>query len=440
MYGSPNDAGIVQRAIAHIFTVDEKIICHTPAAKIEKGNFSLISADNIQAEINQTAEFVREDSAFKHDQMIHQICTEHDFQLAESDWQYVFVWISFAEIYNENVHDLLKTNAPLTKRKNLKVISNDGNSYIKDLTSVHVSTAKDALDVINYGLQQVQYATTNINTNSSRSHCILVVNVIHFSYPDIYSLATYKFCDLAGSERLKKTANVGDRLKEAQRINTSLMVLGRCFEHMYQNQQSKTKDVVPFRESKLTMLLQRSILGQERISTIVTMAPLLDYMEENLQVLSFASIAKQIVYKQPKQEARGRRAARSTRFSWFMNKIERNNESDMNDILKENERLESENLDLKAERETLLQYIQNMNSDYAKKEQELRTKLVEEREIQMRTATEKWKKHIAYIEARSKRTVCIELKNGNQFWFVIEIKIIQIFVYRFSSLKLRLLD
>lgn len=412
MYGSPTDAGIVQRAIAHIFTIDEKIICSTPAAKIDKGNFSLISEENIQTEINLTAEYVQEDTAFKHDQIIHQIRTEHDFQPVDHDWQYVFVWMSFAEIYNENVHDLLKTNPAATKRKNLKIISNDGNSYIKDLTAVHVSTAKDAYDVVNYGLQQVNYATTNINKNSSRSHCILVINVIRFSYPDIYSLATYKFCDLAGSERLKKTANVGDRLKEAQRINTSLMVLGRCFEHMYQNQQAKSKeskDVVPFRESKLTMLLQRALIGQERISTIVTMAPLIDYMEENLQVLSFASIARQIVYKQPKQEIDRRAAARarSTRFSWFMNDIERRNDNDWNDMFTENERLETENFDLKAERDSLLDVIQRMTSEHAKQEQTLRNKLVEEREAQMKTANEKWNKRVAFVESRLNRRVCI---------------------------------
>lgn len=410
MYGSPTEAGIVQRAIAHIFTVDEKYICPTPAAKIDKGNFSVISAENIQSEINQTAEYIKENTALKHDQMVQEICAEHDFQPAQNDWQYVFIWISFAEIYNENVHDLLKTNAATAKRKNLKVISNDGNSYIKDLTSVHVSTAKDALDVINFGLQQVNYAATSINSHSSRSHCILIVNVIHFSYPDIYSLATYKFCDLAGSERLKKTANVGDRLKEAQRINTSLMVLGRCFELMYQNQQTKSKEVVPFRESKLTMLLQRSLLGQERISTIVTMAPLPDYMEENLQVLSFASIARQIVYKQPKAEARDRKAARSTRFSWFMNEIERRNDNDWNDVFNENERLEAENFDLKAERDQLMDLIQRMNSDFAKKEQTLRNTLVEERENQMKTATEKFKKRIEYIETKLNRKVCSFLK------------------------------
>lgn len=404
MYGTETEAGIVQRAIAHIFAIDSKSICKQPAFKVEKGNFLMLSAENIQMEQALTAGFLKEDSEEKHLRMIERIEAEHDMQRIESDWQFTFVWLSFAEIYNENVHDLLNPTANASKKKNLKIISNDGNSYIKDLTSVYVGSASNAFDVINSGLQQVNYASTNINANSSRSHCVLIVNVLHFSYPDSYSLATYKFCDLAGSERLKKTENTGSRLKEAQRINTSLMVLGRCFDLMYHNQQSKSKEVVPFRESKLTMMLQKSLLGQEKITTIVTMSPNLDFMEENLQVLNFASIAQQIVYKQPKSEPLGRRHARSTRFSLFMD-AETNKHSDLNYILAENERLESEILDVCSERDKLREIIQQMNSDFSNREQLLRNKLVEEREAQMKTACEKYQKRIEFIEAKSKRRV-----------------------------------
>lgn len=404
MYGTETDAGIVQRAIAHIFTIDQKIICKTPAAKIDRGNFSMISQSNINFESNLTKQFVKDESLTKNIQMIDNICAEHNFQPIEGQWNFVFVWISFAEIYNENVFDLLKMDTNKAKRKNLKIIANDGNSYIKDLTSVHVSSASEAFDVINAGLQQVNYATTNINANSSRSHCILIVNVIHFSYPDRYSTATYKFCDLAGSERLKKTENCGDRLKEAQRINTSLMVLGRCFDLMFHNQQAKTKDVVPFRDSKLTMLLQKSLLGHEKITTIVTLSPNLDFLEENLHVLNFASIAQQIIYKQPKPETRERRAARSSRFSLFMS-IGTRNDSDYDVIIQENERLENENLELRSQMEDLEELIQNSNVEYAKREQDLRNKLVKEREEQVNRANEKAKKYQEFLESRSQKTV-----------------------------------
>lgn len=411
MYGKESEAGLVQRCIVHIFTIYDKIVCPTPAVKPEKGNISMISEHNTRAESALTKEFIRDDSLSKNKQIIQRIRDEHDFEPTNSEWQFAFIWMSFAEIYNENVYDLLQlNNGAATKRKNLKIIANDGNSYIKDLTSVYVGSASDAFDVINAGLQQVNYASTNINANSSRSHCILLVNVIHFSYPDRYSLATYKFCDLAGSERLKKTENVGDRLKEAQRINTSLMVLGRCFDLMYHNQQSKAKEVqVPFRESKLTMFLQKALLGHEKITTIVTMAPELNFMEENLQVLNFASIAQQIVYKQPKPVEQSRRVARSTRFSLFMG-IPQRNDSDWNDIFNENERLENEIVDLRAERDQLLETIQQMVSDRSKEEHLLRKKLVEEREAQMNSAREKFTKRLAFEVERAARRVSRKLE------------------------------
>lgn len=408
MYGTDDDAGIIQRAIAHIFTMNKGKICPTPAAKIEKGNFIFICDNNMQSERATTAAFVRKDTRKKNEQRVQEICNEHGFEATASDWGYVFIWISFAEIYNENVYDLLKSNGATTatvnaKRKNLKIIANDGNAYIKDLTAVHVTSASDAYDVINAGLAQVNYASTNINANSSRSHCILILNVIHFSYPDCYSLKTYKFCDLAGSERLKKTENVGNRLKEAQRINTSLMVLGRCFDLMFQNQQSKSKEVIPFRESKLTMLLQRALTGHEKITTIVTMAPKVDFFDENLQVLTFASIAQQIVFKQPKPEPHNRRAARSTRFSLFMASADRRSQFDDSDyetLLAENAELEAENTRLLDENAQLIEAVRLVNVEIAKQEQQLRKKLVEEREQQLNTANEKWKKRMEYTENR----------------------------------------
>lgn len=416
MYGGDDDAGIIQRAIAHIFTMNRGIVCPTPAAKIEKGNFMIISESNIRAELDTTASYVRKDTRDRNQKLMDDICNEHGFEAVTNDWRYVFVWISFAEIYNENVFDLLKSNgttaAANAKRKNLKIIANDGNAYIKDLTAVHVTSASDAFDVINTGLAQVNYASTNINANSSRSHCILVVNVIHFSFPDHYSLKTYKFCDLAGSERLKKTENIGNRLKEAQRINTSLMVLGRCFDLMFQNQQSKNKEVIPFRESKLTMLLQRSLTGHEKITTIVTMAPKVDFFEENLQVLAFASIAQQIVFKQPKPEPHNRRAARSTRFSFFMAGADRHSQFDDSDyetLLAENAELEAENTRLLDENAQLVEAMRVMGSESAKLEQQLRKTLVEEREQQLNTANEKWRKRVEYTEKRYQSKVQIQI-------------------------------
>lgn len=319
-----------------------------------------------------TAEFVRKDK--RNNRMIQQIHSEHNFVPAINSWQYLLVWISFAEIYNENVHDLLKMSSMQLTRKNLKIISNDGNTYIQDLISVHVASASDAYDVINAGLAQMNYASTNINNNSNRSHCILIVNVIGFSFPHQSSTATYKFCDLAGSERLNKSGDVGNRLREARQINKSLMLLHRCFDLMFRNQHSKSKQVVPFRETKLTMFLQKSLLGLEKINTIVTMAPKIKFIGENLQVLDFASIAQQIIHKQPNPELRNRRASRSKQLTTIINS---QNISDIqNDIVCENEQQKHEIEELRSENATMREQMKQMVSDFANEREALACTLI----------------------------------------------------------------
>lgn len=108
---------------------------------------------------------------------------------------------------------------------------------------------------------------------------------------------------MAGSERLKKTLNIGDRLKEAQNINTSLLVLGRCLKSIHEGQLTriKTDTIGPFRESKLTRLFQRALSGKEHLALIVNVNPLPNLYVETQNVLNFAAIAKKIIIEKKKQ-------------------------------------------------------------------------------------------------------------------------------------------
>lgn len=90
---------------------------------------------------------------------------------------------------------------------------------------------------------------------------------------------------------------MGDRLKEAQNINTSLLVLGRCLKTIYESQNStkiKSESIGPFRESKLTKLFQRALSGKEQIALIVNVNPLPNLYDETQNVLNFSAIAKKI--------------------------------------------------------------------------------------------------------------------------------------------------
>ena len=129
-------------------------------------------------------------------------------------------------------------------------------------------------------------------------------------------LSRFSFCDLAGSERLKKTLNVGERLKEAQNINTSLLVLGRCLKTIYDSQSSikhKSETVGPFRESKLTMLFQRALSGKERMTLIVNVNPIPSLYVETQNVLNFSAIAKKIVIEKIQTSVKNHSCSRFSR-------------------------------------------------------------------------------------------------------------------------------
>ena len=129
------------------------------------------------------------------------------------------MWVSFAEIYNENIHDLLeklpeaKHKGDKPRRRPLKLAEDRGGGvYIKGLKEVPVYSADEAYQLLMIGRQNLQFAATRLNQHSSRSHCIFTIKVIRVADADSPHLARtsmLSFCDLAGSERIKKTLNTG---------------------------------------------------------------------------------------------------------------------------------------------------------------------------------------------------------------------------------------
>ncbi|XP_013781294.1 kinesin-like protein KIF20B [Limulus polyphemus] len=209
------------------------------------------------------------------------------------------VWISFAEIYNEYIFDLLEPLTQGRKRSTLRLAEDkNGNVYIKGLQEICVSSAEEACRLLNIGQKNLRIAATKLNQQSSRSHCIFsirLVRVVDVAKPHNARISKLSFCDLAGSERCCKTHNTGERLKEAGNINTSLLVLGRCIEALRHNQLHKEKKVVPFRESKLTRLFQAFFTGKGQASMIVNVNQCASMYDETLAVMKFSSIARQIV-------------------------------------------------------------------------------------------------------------------------------------------------
>ncbi|XP_048512520.1 kinesin-like protein KIF20A isoform X2 [Athalia rosae] len=227
------------------------------------------------------------------------------------------VWVSFAEIYNESIYDLLSNDCQ-EKKISLKLATDrSGKAYIKGLKMVCVNSGSEAYQLLMVGQYNLKVAATALNARSSRSHCIFTIKLLKYhkeNSPTNVEVSTFSFCDLAGSERLKKTLNAGDRLKEAQNINTSLLVLGRCLKSIFQGQSMNLKQglVGPFRESKLTRLFQCALSGKEHIALIVNVNPVPNLYVETQNVLNFSAIAKHIIVE---PVTRVKRKASTSRFS-----------------------------------------------------------------------------------------------------------------------------
>ncbi|XP_039629741.1 kinesin-like protein KIF20A isoform X1 [Polypterus senegalus] len=214
------------------------------------------------------------------------------------------LWVSFFEIYNEFIYDLLDMNSSKQKgkRQTLRLCDDKyGNPYVRDLNWINVSSAEEAWKVLKVGRRNQSFASTHLNQNSSRSHSIFSVRVLHLNdeQPDATPLISeLSLCDLAGSERCKEQ-KCGDRLKEANNINTSLHMLGRCIAALRQNQQQKTKQVVPFRDSKLTRVFQGFFCGRGKSCMIVNINQCASMYDETLHALKFSAIATQLIHSLP---------------------------------------------------------------------------------------------------------------------------------------------
>ncbi|NXW93246.1 KI20A protein, partial [Alopecoenas beccarii] len=212
------------------------------------------------------------------------------------------VWISFCEIYNEYVYDLLNvlSTSKTQKRRVLRICEDQGgNSYIKDLKWINIQSTEEACKILKIGNKNRSFACTRMNEQSSRSHSIFSIRLLWLTdepQPHVLGVSELSFCDLAGSERCNKTQAFGDRLKEAGNINNSLHILGKCIAALKQNQNPKMKpSYIPFRESKLTRLFQPFFCGKGKACMIVNVNQHASTYDETLHVMKFSAVAKQVI-------------------------------------------------------------------------------------------------------------------------------------------------
>ncbi|XP_074311733.1 kinesin-like protein KIN-14I isoform X2 [Silene latifolia] len=192
------------------------------------------------------------------------------------------VSVQMMEIYNEQVRDLLAPDGA-NRRLEIRNSSQTGIN-VPDATRLPVTTTSDVINLMNIGFKNRAVSSTAMNDRSSRSHSCMTV---HVQGKDITSGSMIRGCmhlvDLAGSERVDKSEVTGDRLKEAQHINKSLAALGDVIASL-----SSKNAHVPYRNSKLTQLLQDSLGGQAKTLMFVHISPEPDAVGETISTLKFA--------------------------------------------------------------------------------------------------------------------------------------------------------
>ncbi|GLB34934.1 putative kinesin-domain-containing protein [Lyophyllum shimeji] len=236
----------------------------------------------------------------------------HHLETSKSDYS---VKVSYIELYNEELRDLLANDlpAPNGTTQPMGMASKDANKIadsglkifddvnkrgvtIQGLEEITVKDSQAALALLRKGSHRRQIAATKFNDHSSRSHSVFSITV-HVKEPsiageDLLKVGKLNLVDLAGSENIGRSGAENKRAREAGMINQSLLTLGRVINALVDKASH-----IPYRESKLTRLLQDSLGGRTKTCIIATVSPARSNMEETLSTLDYAIRAKSIKNK-----------------------------------------------------------------------------------------------------------------------------------------------
>lgn len=218
---------------------------------------------------------------------------EHIFNhIGRSENMQYLVRASYLEIYQEEIRDLLHIDQSL--RFELKEKPDTG-VFVKDLSSAVCKSAAEIQQLMNVGNQNRTIGATNMNEHSSRSHAIFMITIEMGGIGDSGGIRVGRLnlVDLAGSERQSKTGASGERLKEASKINLSLSALGNVISALVDGKTTH----VPYRDSKLTRLLQDSLGGNSKTIMVANIGPASYNYDETLTTLRYANRAKNIKNK-----------------------------------------------------------------------------------------------------------------------------------------------
>lgn len=193
--------------------------------------------------------------------------------------------VSYVEIYNETVNDLIDSS-----KKNLEIRESLARGiFVNNVTEISVTNFDKVFQLLNIGENNRSFAETKLNEKSSRSHTIFKITV-EFMKKEIKYVSQLNLIDLAGSENVSKAKSEGMRLKEGANINKSLLALSSVINKLSQS----SKNFVNYRDSKLTRLLQTALSGNSKTTIICTIADDAGHYSETINTLHFGLKAKNV--------------------------------------------------------------------------------------------------------------------------------------------------
>ncbi|XP_018045892.1 PREDICTED: kinesin-like protein KIF20A [Atta colombica] len=297
LFGTSSSPGIITRSIELVFstinctitpwykpTFQDTVLCLNEIARVSEMQRKTRVLNGRTMNINQISADAKK--FLESSQPGNPGCKSKE---CDSESMYA-VWLSFAEIYNGNVYDLLddaETRSPL------KLYINTEGQAVCGLQKVYALTALEACQILVAGQSRMSVVTTG--SEKSRSHTIFMMKLL--KYQKDYAaeeviLSTLTFCDLAGSTQFKKS-----HMREGSSINNSLLVLSRCLQAVSQNR------MAPFRQSNLTRICQRALSGEENLIFIVNVIFQSNLFDEIQSIFNFCDIVRKLTnyHKEYKQ-------------------------------------------------------------------------------------------------------------------------------------------
>lgn len=270
--------------------------------------------------------------------------------------------VGMLEIYNDEVYDLLATaGASMQQKKDQAMTAGgkssleirrdkDGRVEVPNLTKENVTGIQEVMALLKRGNSNRATATTEMNEHSSRSHMVLSVDVESGLGQSSMNKGTLYLVDLAGSERVRKSNVEGENLKEAGFINKSLSALGNVMEAL-----DRRASHIPYRDSKLTALLQNSLGGNSRTMMVVTTCPMDNFFDESVHALQFATRVRRIQIG----------AAQRNVTSKNLEETVKSLTEEMRTLTRAKERTEGQLLSLKRDNERVQDKLQNISKTRA---------------------------------------------------------------------------